>query len=113
MSAMNWWMNMLVWLQKMSKGKQGHVTWRHLSSGFKTVRLRSVLLLSNTIVSVSAIWNVRMIIEVPSRRLKYQISRLAVLCRETGSVSDRNTSGRPTVLNDVSVENIRHYLVQS
>ena len=45
--------------------------------------------------------------EVPD---KSTVFRLEARFRETGSVSDRKLSVYPTVLNDVSVENIRHSL---
>ena len=50
---------------------------------------------------------------------KYQVPdtltvfRLVTHVGETGSVSERKHSGRFTVLHDVSVQCIRHYLVQS
>jgi hypothetical protein len=43
---------------------------------------------------------------------KSTVFNLVALFRETGSVSDRKYSGRPTVLNDVTVENFRHFPVQ-
>jgi hypothetical protein len=48
--------------------------------------------------------------EVPD---KPTVFRLIACFREKGIVKDRKLSGRPAVLNDVSMENIRHSLVQS
>jgi hypothetical protein len=44
---------------------------------------------------------------------KSKVFRLVAAFLVTGSVSDREPSGRPVVFNDVSVEDIRHSLVQS
>jgi hypothetical protein len=63
--------------KKLCKGKQCHVTWHHLGSGFETVRVltclfhkRSVLLFCNTNFRLNPIWNARKIFDVSSRSLK-------------------------------------------
>jgi hypothetical protein len=43
--TLNWWINMLVLLCiSCVRGSTGHVSSRHLSSGFKTVRLPTCIL---------------------------------------------------------------------
>ena len=69
-------------VQKLRKEKNtGHMTWRHLRSGFKPAHLPTrlfhkhrVILLQNSIFSLNPIWNAWMTAGVPSRGIKCQIS---------------------------------------
>jgi len=44
-----------------------------------------------------------------SRSANHQVFRLVASVRETGSMSDRKCTVRPTVLNEMGVEKIRHF----
>jgi len=96
-------------------GSTGRVTWRRLSSGFKTVHLPTCLIHKCSVLSMNTI------IKPDDFRKAFPRSQVpdysTVFClvarlRETCSASDRKVSGRHTALNDVSVENILHLLVR-
>ena len=106
----NWWVNtrMLVWLYRSCiRANTGHVTWRHLRSGFKTARLltclfhkQSVSILLNTAFNKSYLKRQDdFSVAFPKSGVpdKWTVFRLLARFRERVSVHDRNVSCRLTV----------------
>ena len=126
--SLNLWMNMLVWLcrSRVREENTDHVIWRRHDSGFKIDRQLTCifhncsvfLLLKHYIQSQSYL---KCQDDFGSAFRKSRVLNKAIvgqhrwvaLFRKTGSVSDRKISGRPTELNDASMENIQHSLAQS
>jgi len=51
---LNWWTTVGMSVQKLCKGNTGHVSWRHLNSSSKTVRLPTSFSKERTVVSVTS-----------------------------------------------------------